>query len=173
MSRQSLSKKERTPFFLYVDEFQNVVTETFSDILSEARKYWLWLIVAHQFVRQISDDISAAIFGNIWTLISFRISSEDANYMQQHFSPYVDAFDLAHLDMREFYCKMLTNGQVKNPFSCKTLYSPDTFINRERTNELYELSREKYSRTREQSMSDINEAKDVLDAIEEFIEPIL
>ena len=90
MGRQSVPKSERTPFYLYVDEFQNFATETFNEILSEARKYGLSLAVAHQFIKQIPDNISDALFGNVGTLISFRISSEDADYMKQHFAPFLE-----------------------------------------------------------------------------------
>jgi type IV secretory pathway TraG/TraD family ATPase VirD4 len=90
MGRQSLPKHQRTPFFLYVDEFQNFATETFSEILSEARKYGLSLAVAHQFVKQIPTHISDALFGNVGTLVSFRVSSEDAHYMAKHFDPFLE-----------------------------------------------------------------------------------
>ena len=88
VGRQSVDKNERVPFFLYVDEFQNFATDTFNEILSEARKYWLSLSVAHQFIKQIPQNISDSLFGNVGTLISFRISSEDAEYMKQHFQPW-------------------------------------------------------------------------------------
>jgi len=89
VSRQSIEKNERTPFFLYIDEFQNFATETFNEILSEARKYGLSLSVAHQYIKQIPQNISDSLFGNVGTLISFRISSEDAEYMKQHFQPFL------------------------------------------------------------------------------------
>jgi type IV secretory pathway TraG/TraD family ATPase VirD4 len=107
MGRQSVAKKDRTPFFLYVDEFQNFATETFNEILSEARKYGLSLAVAHQFIKQIPPNISDALFGNVGTLVSFRISSEDSDYMKKHFAPFLSTYDLANLNMREMYCKIL------------------------------------------------------------------
>lgn len=173
MGRQSVSKAERTPFFLYVDEFQNFATETFNEILSEARKYWLWLSVAHQFIKQIPANISDALFGNVWTLISFRISSEDAGYMKQHFAPFLTNYDLANLNMREMYCKMLVQWQVKDPFSLRTLYTPDADINRELINELYVLSREKYARTLEEAKQVVEKQQEVMEVIEEFAEPLI
>ncbi len=174
MWRQSLPKKDRIPFFTYVDEFQNFATETFNEILSEARKYGLWLIVAHQYIKQIPSNISDALFGNVWTLISFRISSEDAIYMQKHFDPFLTSYDLANLNMREFYCKLLVKWQVKDPFSLKTLYIPDPQISKDWIEQLYQLSRQKYCRSLEEAKQKVEEEqKDVLETIEEFVEPII
>ena len=173
MSRQNLSKDERVPFFLYVDEFQNFATETFKEILSEARKYGLWLAVAHQFISQIPDDLSDALFGNVGTLVSFRISSEDAWYMKQHFSPFLTDYDLANLNMRELYCKTIVNGQVKDPFSLLTLYTPDVKISPTYIQELYSLSRAKYARSLEEAKVAVTKQKEVIEKIEEFMEPLL
>lgn len=173
MGRQSVSKEDRTPFFLYVDEFQNFATETFNEILSEARKYGLSLAVAHQFIRQIPDSISDALFGNVGTLVSFRISSDDAEYMKQHFAPFLTGYDLANLNMREMYCKLLVKGQVKDPFSLKTLYTPDAKVEREYIAELYKISRAKYSRTLAEAKKVVEEQKDVMHTIEEFAEPLI
>lgn len=107
MGRQTLAKDQRRPFFLYVDEFQNFATETFGEILSEARKYGLGLTVAHQYLRQVPANLSNALFGNVGTLASFRVASEDAQILEQHFSPYVAPYDLANLNAQEFYCRML------------------------------------------------------------------
>ncbi len=97
MGRTGTDKNSRVPFFLYIDEFQNFATETFSEILSEARKYGLGLTVAHQFLSQIPEYLRQALFGNVGTLVSFRISAEDAKYMASHFDPYVSGYDLANL----------------------------------------------------------------------------
>ncbi len=174
MGRQSVPKKDRVPFFTYVDEFQNFATETFNEILSEARKYWLWLIVAHQYIKQIPSNISDALFGNVWTLVSFRISSEDALYMQKHFDPFLTSYDLANLDMREFYCKMLVKWQVKDPFSLRSLYIQEPDIDKNFIEELYEISRKKYCRSLQEAKQVVEEEqKDVLETIEEFAEPII
>jgi len=174
MWRQSLKKSERIPFFLYVDEFQNFATETFSEILSEARKYGLSLSVAHQFVKQIPPYISDALFGNVWTMINFRVSSDDAEIIKNHYTPFLNWYDLANLNIREFYCKLLVNWQVKDPFSLKSAYMPDVDVNKEYVDELYQLSRSKYSRTLEEAKKVIaKEIKDVEKTIEEFSAPLI
>ena len=173
MARQSLEKWLRTPFFLYVDEFQNFATETFNEILSEARKYWLWLTIAHQYIKQIPDSISNSLFWNVWNLVCFRISSEDAGYMKQHFDPFVDSYDLANLNAREFYAKILVKWQVKDPFSMKTVYTPDVKISKEAVAYLYNLSRKKYTRTLEEARKVAESQKDVLEKLEEFTEPLI
>jgi len=174
IGRQSVDKNERVPFFLYVDEFQNFATDTFNEILSEARKYWLSLSVAHQFIRQIPKNISDALFGNVWTLISFRISSEDAEYMKQHFQPFLNGYDLANLNMREFYCKLLVQWQVKDPFSLKSCRTPDIKIDKDHIKNLYEISRSKYARPLEEAKKVVIEQQwDVMKTIEEFAEPII
>lgn len=174
MSRQSEAKDKRKPFFLYVDEFQNFATDTFSEILAEARKYWLWLIVAHQFIKQIPTKISESLFWNVWTLVSFRISSEDALYIKQQFDPFLDAYDLANLSQREFYTKMIVAGQVKDPFSLKTPFLPDSPLDKKYIEELYSISRSKYSRSLEEAKKITQtEQKDVIEKIESFVEPII
>jgi len=174
MSRQSLAKDKRTPFFLYVDEFQNFATDTFWEILSEARKYGLGLCVAHQFLKQIPSHITQALFGNVGTLVSFRISSEDAGYIKQHFDPYLDAYDLANLNQRAFYCKTLVHGQVKDPFSLKSLFIPDTKLDQSLCESLYELSRSKYNRSLQEAKKGVEkDQKDVIEKIETFAEPII
>lgn len=173
MSRQNLSKEQRIPFFLYVDEFQNFATDTFGEILSEARKYGLGLSVAHQFIKQIPPNLSDALFGNVGTLMSFRISSEDAKYMQQHFSPFVSDYDLANLNIRELYCKTIIQGQVKDPFSIRTLYTPDAIVKPEYINELYQLSRAKYARSIAEAKEAVKEVADVVEKVEEFAMPLI
>ena len=174
VGRQSVDKNERVPFFLYVDEFQNFATDTFNEIFSEARKYGLSLSVAHQFIKQIPQNISESLFGNVWTLISFRISSEDAEYMKQHFQPFLDGYDLSNLNMREFYCKLLVQGQVKDPFSLRACRTPDVIINKNHIAGLYEISRSKYARSLAEAKKVIQEKQaDVIKTIEEFVEPII
>ena len=174
MWRQWTAKHERTPFFLYVDEFQNFATETFNEILSEARKYGLSLSVAHQFIKQIPENISDALFWNVWTLISFRISSEDANYMKNHFDPFLDWYDLSNLNQREFYCKLLVKGQVKDPFSIKSIYVPDSKVTPDFIWKLYDESRKKYNRSIEDAKKEvIEEHKDVIEKVYDFAEPLI
>jgi hypothetical protein len=177
MWRTWTDKNSRIPFFLYVDEFQNFATETFNEILSEARKYWLSLAVAHQFIKQIPDNISDALFWNVWTLISFRISSEDALYMEKHFDPFLWAYDLANLNMREFYCKLLVKWQVKDPFSLKSIYVPDSNTSAEYIEKIYDSSRSRHNRTLEEAKKEvIEEHKDVIETVAkvaDFSEPLI
>ncbi len=175
MGRQSVAKENRRPFFLYVDEFQNFATETFGEILSEARKYGLGLTVAHQYLRQIPDYLSNALFGNVGTLAAFRISTDDAGILEQHFAPYVGGYDLANLNAQEFYCRMLIKGQIKPPFSLRTLYIKDVSVNLGIISGFYKLSRAKYSRSLVEAKKEIaKEHTDVVKAIESnFGEPIL
>nr|MDD3720585.1 type IV secretion system DNA-binding domain-containing protein [Candidatus Gracilibacteria bacterium] len=174
MSRQGIEKDKRVPFFLYVDEFQNFATDTFGEILSEARKYGLGLSVAHQFIKQIPENLTRALFGNVGTIVSFRISSEDSLYMKQHFEPFLDAYDLANLNQRSFYCKTMVKGQVKDPFSLKSLYIPDVKIDRNFLEKLYELSRSKYNRSLMEAKKVIEvEQKDVIKKLEDFGEPLI
>lgn len=173
MSRQGLPQASRRPFFLYIDEFQNFATDTFAEILSEARKYGLGLTVAHQFLKQIPENLNSALFGNVGTIASFRISSEDAIEMKRYFDPFLDAYDLANLDVREFYCKTMVHGQVKDPMSLRTMYTPDAKVIPQGIEYLYSLSRAKYSRSLEEAAKSSAKQQDVLDAIEAFNEPIV
>ena len=174
MWRQWTLKSERIPFFLYVDEFQNFATETFNEILSEARKYSLSLAVAHQFIRQIPANISDALFWNVWTLVSFRISSEDAIYMQKHFDPFLWAYDLSNLNQREFYCKLLVKWEVKDPFSLRSMYVKDVEIEPDYINKIYTESRKKYNRSSVEAKKEIiKEHKDVVEKLSDFSEPLI
>lgn len=173
MGRQSVGKNERRPFFLYIDEFQNFATDTFNEILSEARKYGLGLTVAHQFLRQIPDNISDSLFGNVGSLVSFRVSSEDSLAMSRHFEPFVGSYDLANLNAREFYAKMLVKGQVKDPLSLRTVYTPDATIHKSGVEYLYRLSRAKYCRSLAEAKAKVEEQKEVIETLESFSEPLL
>ncbi|HRI36442.1 MAG TPA: type IV secretion system DNA-binding domain-containing protein [bacterium] len=173
MGRQSVGVNDRRPFFLYIDEFQNFATDTFNEILSEARKYGLGLTVAHQFLKQVPDNISDSLFGNVGSIVSFRVSSEDASVMSRHFEPFVGAYDLANLNAREFYAKMLVKGQVKDPLSLRTVYTPDTPIHRGGVEYLYRLSRAKYCRSLAEAKAKVEEQKDIIETLESFSEPLL
>jgi hypothetical protein len=174
MGRQNVQQSERRPFFLYVDEFQNFATQTFGEILSEARKYGLGLVAAHQFIKQIPPYLSDALFGNTGTLISFRISSEDSLIMQKHFEPGATAYDLANLNQREFYCKMIVKGQAKDTFSVRTMYTPDMKIEPQVIEQLVTNSRQRYNRSLAEVKAEIQtQQADVMEKIEEFAEPLI
>jgi len=117
----SMNTEERKYFFMYIDEFQNFATDIFKEISSEARKFKLWFTIAHQYLNQIPKDISDAIFWNIGTIISFKVSSQDWLDLEKHFNNLISWYDLANLDSRHFYCKTIVQWENKNPFSAKTL----------------------------------------------------
>lgn len=173
MGRTGTDKASRVPFFLYIDEFQNFATDTFSEILSEARKYGLGLTIAHQFLRQIPENLIHAIFGNIGTLVSFRVSTEDSRIMSWHFDPYVGAYDLANLGVREAYAKMLVQGQVRDPLSIRTRYIRDVKIDQREIMSLYAISRKWYARSLAEARAAVIEKKETISKLEEFGAPIL
>jgi hypothetical protein len=121
MARAKLEKEDRHDFYLYVDEFQNVVTDTFENILSEARKYGLCLTVAHQYVGQLLPKVQQAVLGNVGSIISFRLGGDDAVKLKPEFAPVFDTKDLINLGVGEFYIKMTIDGESYDPFSAETL----------------------------------------------------
>ncbi|MCK9446170.1 type IV secretion system DNA-binding domain-containing protein [bacterium] len=122
-SRADTQESERKDFYLYIDEFQNFATNSISQILSEARKYRLSLIISHQFIGQLPDLIRDSVFGNVGTIISFRVGAEDAQFLEKEFVPVFNAQDLINIDNFNFYVKMMMNGQISKPFNVKT-YPP-------------------------------------------------
>lgn len=121
MERANIPEKERTDFYIYVDEFQNVVTQTFENILSEARKYGLNLTMAHQYVGQINSKIYQAVLGNTGSLICFRVGGEDAVKLKPEFDPLFGVKDMINLAVGELYIKMTIDGESYDPFSAETL----------------------------------------------------
>ncbi len=120
MSRQDVPEDQRPDFFLYVDEFQNFATDTFSDILAEARKYHLNLVVANQFIGQIEEEVKNAIFGNVGTIVSFRVGVTDANYLQHEFSPTFNETDLINVERFHAYAKTIVHNEPVPAFSMDT-----------------------------------------------------
>lgn len=121
MARARLEKSERHDFYLYVDEFQNLVTDTFENILSEARKYGLNLTVAHQYVSQLLPKVQQAVMGNVGSMITFRVGGEDAVKLKPEYAPIFDVKDMINLGVGEFYIKMTIDGESYDPFSAETL----------------------------------------------------
>lgn len=117
MSRQDMAMDQRRDFFLYVDEFQNFATPDFAAILSEARKYRLNLVVANQFIGQMEEEVKNAIFGNVGTLVSFRVGVTDANYLQHEFTPVFNETDLINIDKYNAYIRTMLEGEPIPPFS--------------------------------------------------------
>lgn len=121
MERAHIPEKDRQDFYIYVDEFQNVVTQTFENILSEARKYGLNLTMAHQYVGQINPKIYQAVLGNTGSIITFRVGGEDATKLKPEFDPLFGVKDMINLAVGEFYIKMTIDGESYDPFSAETL----------------------------------------------------
>ena len=121
MSRVDTAEKERADFFLSVDEFQNFATDSFASILSEARKYRLSLTLAHQYIDQLEDEVRSAVFGNVGTLISFRVGAGDAEFLEKEFMPEFTASDLVNLPKYHIYIRLMVDGVASNPFSAHTL----------------------------------------------------
>jgi len=147
MSRVDIPEEERNDFFLYVDEFQNFATESFANILSEARKYRLSLVLGHQYINQIEETICDAVFGNVGTLVSFRVGAEDAEYLEKEFAPSIMATDLVNLAKYNVYLKLMINGLAGRPFSATTLPPFDPLENSKRET-IIRVSRERYSVSR-------------------------
>lgn len=124
MSRADVPEAERRDFFLYIDEFQNFSTDSFAVVLSEARKYRLSLILAHQYLEQLTDLVKAAIIGNVGTMISFRIGAEDAEFLEKEFLPEFEDRDLVNLSNWHAYIKMIIDGAPSRPFSIQNLPPP-------------------------------------------------
>lgn len=121
LSRQNIPEWKRRDFYLYVDEFQSFTTNSFIDILSEARKYRLNLILANQYLHQVDEKIMRAILGNVGTLISFRVGTEDAKILSQEFYPVFRQSDLVNLPAYGIYLKLMIDGDASKPFSADTL----------------------------------------------------
>lgn len=118
LSRVDLPDDQRRDFYLYIDEFQNFTTESIATILSEARKYRLDLIIAHQFIKQLSDKIRDAVFGNVGSIMAFRIGPDDAEFMKNKFEPFT-AQDLMNIDNLNAHVNLLIGGQTARPFNIK------------------------------------------------------
>lgn len=124
MSRADLAAEEvsKLPnFYLYVDEFQSFANESFTNILSEARKYKLNLTIAHQYIEQMSEGVRAAVFGNVGTMMSFRVGSYDAQVLEKEFAPQFTSEDMVNLGFAQIYLKLMVDGISSNPFSAVTL----------------------------------------------------
>ncbi|MHC4270226.1 MAG: type IV secretory system conjugative DNA transfer family protein [Planctomycetota bacterium] len=153
LSRANLPEEKRKSFYLYVDEFHNFITLSFADILSESRKYGLSLTLAHQYIEQLNEKIRAAVFGNVGTLISFRVGAEDAKYLSRELHPIFSETDLVNLPNHYIYLKLMIDGVTSKPFSATTLPQPEMGISHKE--ELIELSRKRYGRPREEVEKEI------------------
>lgn len=147
MSRSDIERVEdRRPFYLYVDEFQNFATDSFATILSEARKYGLNLTVANQYISQMGDTVRDAVFGNVGTMISFRVSADDAPILAKQFEPQFESNDLLQMHNRNFVINMVINGEKAPAFNATTLTLPSPQT--DNTGRIVENTRRNYSRNR-------------------------
>jgi len=121
MSRVDIPRHERADFTLIVDEFQNFATASFASILSEARKFNLSLVVAHQYVKQLDEAVADAVFGNVGTIITFRVGAEDAEMMEKEFEPEFTIQDIVNLGFRQIYLKLMIDGVTSHAFSAMTM----------------------------------------------------
>ncbi len=144
MSRTDIPQTERRDFYLYIDEFHNFTTDSVATILAEARKYRLNLNITHQFIAQLPDNIRDAVFGNVGTMVVFRIGAEDAETVAKQFKPTFEEQDLINIDNANAYVKLLINGMTSKPFDIKTY--PPISGNRELAEAIRNLSRLKYGR---------------------------
>lgn len=153
LSRVDMDEAKRSDFYLYIDEFQNVTTSSIATILSEARKYRLDLIITHQFIGQLKEEIKKAVFGNVGSMVSFRIGTDDAEFMAKQYKPTFNEQDLLQIDNFNCYVKLLTRGETTPPFSMKTY--PPKQGDKETAALVKELSRIKYGRPREEVEQEI------------------
>ncbi len=159
MSRADASPAElaKLPnFYLYVDEFQSFANKSFADILSEARKYKLSLNITHQYVEQMPDEVRAAVFGNVGTMISFRVGSHDADLLSKEFAPTFTMEDLVNLSKYQIYLKLMIDNVASQPFSAMTL-GPIPMPEHRFKNEVMQSSRAKYTVKREEVEKQIKE----------------
>jgi hypothetical protein len=180
MSRADIPENQRQDFYLYVDEFQNFATDTFAEILSEARKYRLNLTIAHQYMGQLSDEVRKTVFGNVGSMVSFRVGAEDAQVLAQEYSPIFKERDIINLGVREFYTKMSVNGELREAFSGRTLDVP--FVTEDYSRSIIDQSRKKYCLPKtsvEEMLKRWDEAaseppkKEEMEAFDVFEEPLL
>lgn len=175
LSRADIPEEERNDFYLYVDEFQNFITDSFSTILSEARKYRLNLTIAHQYLGQLqqgagvagagaANSLRDAVFGNTGTVVSFRIGVEDSEIMAKEFAPVFSAFDLINVDRFNAYVKLMINGTSSKPFNMATL-PPLPGGSKELADAIRTISRLKYGRSRATAEMEISEAGSVAESV--------
>jgi hypothetical protein len=148
LSRADSPGKDFPPFYLYIDEFQNITTDSIPGILSEARKYKLSLTIAHQFLKQIDEKIRDAVFGNVGSMAVFRVGEEDGEFFAKQFAPVFSALDFVNIENYNAYVRILAGGVPQKPFNITSL--PPVQGNKDQIDDLRELSYLTYGRDREQ-----------------------
>ncbi len=166
MGRADIPESERKDFYLYVDEFQNFATDSFATILSQARKYHLNLITANQYIAQLEEQVRDAVFGNIGTLICFRVGAQDSEFLAREFHPVFSESDLVNIDRFNTYIKLLIDGTASRPFSMQTVKTEGE-ENKDVTLSIKELSRLKYGKDKKVVDKEIGERVDI-ESVSEF-----
>jgi len=171
LERAAIPPEERKDFYLFVDEFQNFATESFATILSEARKYRLNIIMANQYIAQMDESVRESVFGNVGTLISFRVGPSDAPYLAKEFMPTFEETDLINLDRFHIYLKMSIQGITSPPFSAETL--PPIKESFGFKKEVIQKSREKYARHLSKVEKEIYKQAQskIIEAFEDLVRP--
>lgn len=147
LSRQDIPEDERKDFYLYVDEFQNLATDTFATILSEARKYRLNLNITHQYISQLPEEVRDAVFGNVGTIVSFRVGADDAQYLAHQFTPVFNETDMVNIERYNAYVKYIIDNAPARPFSMRTIRDA-TVHNKQLRDAVVELSNLKHGHNR-------------------------
>ena len=155
MSRVDIPEHERNDFYLYVDEFQNFATDSFANILSEARKYRLNLIMGHQYIEQLSELVSSAVFGNVGTLVVYRVGATDAESLVKEFTPVFTAEDLVNIPKFNFCLKLMIDGVASDPFTARCLPPLASSELTGNDSVVINLSRQKYANEKEKVEQDI------------------
>lgn len=153
MSRVDIPEDSRRDFYLYVDEFQNFSTDSFAGILSEARKYHLNIIMAHQYIEQLTDEVRAAVFGNVGTIAAFRVGATDAEELEKEFMPTFEQADIVTLPAYQIYLRLMIDGVASDPFSANTL--PPIHEATGKREKVIRVSRERYAGDRLEVERDI------------------
>lgn len=153
MKRAKTQEKQRKDFYLYIDEFQNFTTDSITTILSEARKYKLNLILAHQYIPQLTPEIRNAVLGNVGTIGAFRVGADDAEFLEKQFEPEFSRFDLVNLDNFSLIIKMMINNKISSPFKLEILYPQQG--SQDIIGPIKKLSQLKYGRVKKEVEADI------------------
>jgi hypothetical protein len=148
MERVDIPESDRKDFLLYVDEFQNFATQSFTNILSEARKYRLSLVMAHQYVSQLDETVRDAVFGNVGTIAAFRVGGMDAEILAKEFAPVFTEEDLVNTAKYHIFLKLMIDGVASQPFSAVTM--PPIGIATDSAEKVIRVSRERYAKPRDQ-----------------------
>lgn len=153
LSRADDPRANYAPFYFYIDEFQNITTDSIPGILSEARKYKLSLTIAHQFLKQVNDKIRDAVFGNVGSMVVFRVGEEDGEFFGKQFAPVFNTLDFVNIENYNAYVRILSKGVPQKPFNIKT--PPPIEGNKDQVDDLRELSYLTYGRPREEVEAEI------------------